>query len=253
MRRRNRTTKKRSGMLIFPGQPLFKPEARLDSCFRRNDNRMAEIEAIANFCNQTNQRPVFRMDNLILQRKWYLVLFLLLAILWWSMPAVLMAHGGGDIQVNNEAVGPFVVSVWMNPPTALTNQPIHITVGLAEPTTQAPILNATVQLDILATDTQTPILTTSATTDQSVNKLFYETDFTLADSGTYTVVVAVASEAGAGEVAFDMVVRPASNRWYGWLAVAAVGLVALWAVWQGWQARKTAVSPSPPRRPNRPA
>lgn len=190
--------------------------------------------------------------DLVWRQRWHVVV-LLLVMLWRLLPAPLLAHGGGDIQVNNEPVGPFLVSVWMNPPTALTNRPIHITVGLADPTTQAPVLDAAVQLDILTTDTQTPVLTTSATTDQSINKLFYETDFTLADSGTYTIVVTVTNAVGNGEVAFDMVVRPASNRWYGWIAVAAVGLVAFWAVWQGWMAQKTAVSPPPLRRPNRPA
>lgn len=214
---------------------------------------MAEIKTIPNFANQTNRHPVFRMDNLILQRKWYLVLFLMLATVWWPMPAGLMAHGGGDIQVNNEPVGLFSASVWMNPPTALTNRPIHITVGLAEQATQAPVLDATVDITVFAAESTTPLLTASATTAQSVNRLFYETDFALPNSGTYTAVVAVAHSSGSGEVAFDMVVRPASNRWYGWLAVAAVGLVALWAVWQGWVARKTAVSSPPPRRPNRPA
>lgn len=192
---------------------------------------------------------------MVWRQKWHRGLFLLLVTLWRVLPTALLAHGGGDIQVNNEPVGPALVSVWMNPPAALTNQPIHITVGLADPTTQAPVLDATVEVTVTAVEATAPVLTAAATTAQSTNKLFYETDFVLPDSGTYTAVVVVSNGQGSGEVAFDLVVRPSSNRWYGWLAVGALAAVALWAVWQGWRGRQTAVSPLPssPRRPQRPA
>lgn len=170
------------------------------------------------------------------------------------LPAVAWAHGGGDLQVAAEPAGPFAVSVWTNPPTALTNETVHLTVGVAQQGDGAPVLDAVVQVTVLAkSEATTAVLTVPATTEQSTNKLFYETDFVLPDSGTYTVVVAVRQAAGEGEVAFDLVVRPASNRWYGWLAAGVVALLAAWAIGQGVLAKgeaATAVNPARPlRRP----
>lgn len=175
-------------------------------------------------------------------------------LLWATATQPLFAHGGGDLTVNSQPTGPFQLSVWVNPPTALTNKAVHITVGVADQATDMPILDATILISVFAAGAETavsPLLTAFATSQQATNKLFYETDFTLTDPGTYSVVIDVSNNAGDGQVTFDLVVRPASNRWYAWFAIAALGLVALWAIGQGWQARQTAVSP--PQHPHRSA
>ncbi len=152
------------------------------------------------------------------------VLLLLLLSLIAAVP-VLHAHGGGEIQIANAAVGPYTMTVWLNPPQPRTGETIHITVGLAEPPQFAPMLDAEVMVEITAVSEQRLVLTTPATTAASVNKLFYETDFTLDEAGDFNVLLNVNGPDGGGEAAFTMSLSSANRT--NWLFIGLAALVGI--------------------------
>ncbi|MEM7116521.1 MAG: hypothetical protein AAF614_29070 [Chloroflexota bacterium] len=165
-------------------------------------------------------------------------------------PEIVFAHGGGELQITSEPVGPHLVSVWTNPPRARAGEVIHVTVGVAEQEDQSFVLDAEVLVEVFIEGEEEPVLSTTATTDRSTNKLFYETDFTLPDAALYTVVVTVLNKDGGGEVDFNMPVGAASNRWFGLIGVAALGGVGvLIALSRRKQDEETAVPRKKSRRP----
>jgi hypothetical protein len=152
-----------------------------------------------------------------------------------------LAHGGGELQIGNAPIGNYLVSVWNNPPTARAERTIHVTVGVAQAGSGAPVLDATVMVLILNDRAET-VATAPATTEQSVNRLFYEADLPGVPEGVYEMQVMVTGSQGGGEIAFPLVVEPVLLwPWLGGI-VAAGG--AVWLVLRYW--RQTAVTA--PRR-----
>lgn len=182
-------------------------------------------------------------------RQILLVLFIVLL----SFPESLLAHGGGELQVTAEPVGPHIVSVWTNPPRARADELVHVTVGVASEGDQSFVLDADVLVEVFVEGEETAVISTIATTDRSTNKLFYETDFMLPEASLYTVVVTVSNADGAGEVAFGMPVgAAANNRWFGLIGVAALGLVGILIALSRRQKSELGEMRSP-RRPRRSA
>ncbi len=135
------------------------------------------------------------------------------------------AHGGGEIQLAFVPVGPYKMTLWLNPPQPQAQQTMHITVGLATPPDDAPMLDAEVEIVVTDAENGRVVLTTHATTAASINKLFYETDFTLPDPGSYHVTARVSGPDGGGSAAFAMTVTPASPT--NWLLIGFGGLGVL--------------------------
>jgi len=160
------------------------------------------------------------------------LLHILLPLLLLTLTAPrLFAHGGGEIQLANEPIGPYKVTIWLNPPAPQAAQTLHVTVGIAAPPDDAPVLNAAVRIEVVDALSGEVVLTTSATTAASTNKLFYETDFELPDSGTYHVNTIVDAPDGGGTAVFPMEVSPASNT-PDWLLIGGVflGVVVLFSL-----------------------
>lgn len=133
----------------------------------------------------------------------------------------LHAHGGGEIKVGREPVGPYKLTVWMNPPQAQPEETIHITVGaLAED--DAPLLDAAIKVTMTNVTTGDIYITEPATTEQSTNKLFYETDFPAPDEGLYEISVAMTRGDVSGQVAFQTEVQKTRN--INWLVIGLVGI-----------------------------
>lgn len=152
----------------------------------------------------------------------------LLLILLLSLPLAFTragAHGGGEIQIANAPVGPYKLTAWLNPPQPQAGKTMHITIGLSEPPDDAPMLDAAIAVQITAVATNQLILTTQATTAQSINRLFYETDFTLADVGDYVVTMVVTAPGGEGTAVFPMTVNPARDA--NWLLIGLLALVVV--------------------------
>lgn len=159
-----------------------------------------------------------------------------------------VAHGGGALQIGNAPIADYLVSVWTNPPTARAGQTIHVTVGVALAEDGAPMLEAEVLATILDAAGQ-PLSSAAATTEQSVNRLFYEADLAGVPAGEYELVVAVSGPAGSGPVSVPLVVNPVSI--WPWVVGVAAVVVFVWVV-LGWRkkgkvrqpVRRTAVSRS---------
>jgi hypothetical protein len=118
------------------------------------------------------------------------------------------AHGGGDLVAGPVQAGPYVVSVWVNPPQPRSQELTHFTVGLAEPQNRAAVLDAQVMVTMKLLDSDLEALSSPATTEQSINKLFYETDLELSDPGRYLTSIDVIGSEGKGQVSLEIEVKP---------------------------------------------
>ncbi|MCA9953335.1 MAG: hypothetical protein H6657_05380 [Ardenticatenaceae bacterium] len=174
----------------------------------------------------------------------FLRLVILLALLMMSWQTA-VAHGGGALQIANAPVADYQVSVWTNPPTARAGQTIHVTVGVAMAGTGEPMLEAEVLATVLDANGQ-PATSAAATTDQSINRLFYEADLGGLPAGEYELVVRVSGPAGSGPVSVPLSVTPASVLPWVLGVVGAVMFVVFVFLWGrrgkvGVPVRKTAV------------
>ncbi len=133
----------------------------------------------------------------------------------------LLAHGGGEIKIGREPVGPYKLTVWMNPPQAQPGETIHITIGaLAED--DSPLLDATIMVQMTDMANGNIVINEPATTEQATNKLFYETDFPAPDEGLYEISVAMTRGDVSGQVAFQTEVQTKQN--VSWLIIGLVGI-----------------------------
>ena len=138
------------------------------------------------------------------------VLLLLGLIIFVAQPV--FAHGGGTLQIVNAPVADvYQVSVWSAPVTVRAQDDIHITVGVGTLAEASPVIDATVQVDFYEVASGTLLASEPATTEQSVNRLFYEADFAGLPQGDYEVVVTVDGADGSGSVDFELNIRPYLN------------------------------------------
>lgn len=152
-------------------------------------------------------------------KRWWIGLLVLIGLVGVARP--LLAHGGGEVKIGREPVGPYKLTVWMNPPQARPGQTIHVTVGaLAED--DSPLLDATMMVQMTNVDSGDVMVTKPATTEQSTNKLFYETDFPAPDEGLYEISVAMTRGDVSGQVAFQTEVE--AGRSVNWLVIGLVGI-----------------------------
>ena len=163
------------------------------------------------------------------------------------------AHGGGILVVGNEPVGEYAVSVWVNPPVPRSNEILHMTVGIAG-VEQEPVLDAVVQIAIFEAGTDLLITSAPATTDQSVNRLFYETDFPQIEPGLYDVVVRVEGVEASGDLTFEMEMKHASITSWITAGLIAIGIIVAGFVVFSWRKQERGVvkkRPSSVKRPSR--
>ena len=155
-----------------------------------------------------------------------------------ALPAgVAWAHGGGVPRLSNAEAGPYWVSVWTEPDPLRVGE-AHITVAVSEPTPASgasyreagpPILDATVQVRFEPLGRAGKTLAAPATRAGAANKLFYEADLQLPETGRWQVTIAVEGPAGAGSVGFEAQVAPPTA--FSWTWIGGLGLVGLAAVW----------------------
>ena len=151
----------------------------------------------------------------------------------------LSAHGGGEIQLADVPVGPYKLIVWLNPPAPRADQTLHVTVGLSRPPENAPVLDATVQVQVVSVHSPEIILSTAATTANSSNKLFYETDFRLTQPDAYRIYLLVDGPLGGGTADFPLTLAPPSP--INWTYVGLGGLLVIMLLAIVRQRRETAV------------
>ena len=89
------------------------------------------------------------------QKKVFLLLAMMLLI-----PQIVFAHGGGELQITSEPVGPHLVSVWTNPPRARAGEVVHVTVGVAEQGDQSFVLDAEVLVEVFVEGEDEAVIST---------------------------------------------------------------------------------------------
>jgi hypothetical protein len=156
-----------------------------------------------------------------LERALTILFFLLGQALVYLVPA--KAHGGGDLVAGPLQAGPYTVSVWVNPPQPRTQEPTHFTVGVAEPENRAAVLDAQVMVLMQLLNSDLSPISSPATTEQSINKLFYETDLNLVEPGRYLTSIEVMGPEGKGQVIFELEVKPPSP--FNWFLIGLGGIV----------------------------
>lgn len=140
------------------------------------------------------------------------------------------AHGGGTAQLTNEDIGPYWISVWTSP-DPVREGTLHVTISVAEPggagERQAgpPILDATVELLLIPPDQTMDAVSATATTEQSANKLFYESDMQLPVAGDWLVQIDVQGGEGRGQAQFELDVQPAQRS--NWLLPGGAALAVV--------------------------
>ncbi len=163
------------------------------------------------------------------------LLTFMLSTLWFTA----MAHGGGQLIAGPVEAGPYMVSVWVNPPQPSARETLHYTVGLAAPLDGAPVLDAEIMITMQTMRGSAPPVTAPATTEQSVNKLFYETDMIVDAAGRYMVTFDVNGPAGSGQLDLELEVRePSPVNWF-LLGLAGLGLVILLGWWRARAAKSS--------------
>ena len=211
---------------------------------------------------QRNKETKKRREQLIGERGsvikltlWESAVFLLIVFCFLNFAQSVFAHGGGILVVGNQPVGEYAVSVWVNPPVPRANETLHMTVGIAG-TEQEPVLDAAVQIDIFEAGTDLLSASAPATTEQSVNRLFYETDFPQIKPGFYDVVVRVDGVQASGDVTFAMEMKHASITSWVTAVLVAIGVIIIGFVVYSWRrqdkgrVRKRYSSPKRPSRQN---
>ena len=161
--------------------------------------------------------------------------FLLLAASFGGTELI-SAHGGGDLIARSVPVGPYFASVWVNPPDPRALEPIHFTVGLASPDDGSPVLDAEIQVTMRDQSSEETAVIAPATTEQSINKLFYETDLEVPAAGVYETEFLIRGAEGEGTVSLLVEVQTSSS--VNWLVIGLAGL-GLVVVLGWWRSRKT--------------
>jgi hypothetical protein len=126
--------------------------------------------------------------------------------------------------------------VWVNPPDPRALEPIHFTVGLASPADGSPVLDADIQVTMRDQSSGETAVRAPATTEQSVNKLFYETDLEVPAAGDYEVEFYIRGAEGEGTVSVLVEVQAPSK--VNWLVIGLAGL-GLVVVIGWWRSRQT--------------
>lgn len=157
-----------------------------------------------------------------------LTLLLVLSLSLLAPPA--HAHGGGQLQLASEAVGPYLLSVWTNPDPAIVGA-MHVTVGLALAESGAAVVEPTVTLSAAPTDGSAPAQTAVAGHEQALTPYFYEADLDFTSEGAWEIVIEIEGKEGGGSASLLLDVQRQA------LDVFKLGLAGIMIVviaWLGW-------------------
>lgn len=157
---------------------------------------------------------------------WLLILLLLL-----GGKTAVFAHGGGEIKVGRAPVGEYKLTVWLNPPQPQAGETVHVTVGVLGLNDEA-VLDAAVTVQVIDADGNT-VIDTAATTEQSVNKLFYETDFVLETAVSHQIITTLHKDETIGSAEFTVDIAEAKPRLnYLWIGLAALIIIMSIGLWK---------------------
>ncbi len=149
---------------------------------------------------------------------------------------IVKAHGGGQLIAGPIETGPYILSIWVNPPQPRAEESLHFTVGVAAPSDESPVLDAQIMIMLQPLVGDAQPVSAQATTDQSINKLFYETDILVSEPGRYLATFDVIGPDGEGQLTLALDVQSPSPL--NWFLVGLAGLLLV-LVLGWWRARAT--------------
>jgi hypothetical protein len=114
------------------------------------------------------------------------------------------SHGLGRQVIEQEVVGPYTVSVWVEPEAVQPGDEVHITISLQNDTATVFVTTATVAINAHHADETVEPLTTTAKIGGSANPLFYEGLVAVDDAGEWTIQIVITGPEGAAEVEFPL-------------------------------------------------
>lgn len=161
---------------------------------------------------------------------WSVGLLMLLILFGWGIRP-LLAHGGGELVVGLEPTGSYAVSIWVNPPQPRVDEPVHFTVGVSSLADGQPVLDADVWVEMQLVGRETAVAA-PATTAQSTNKLFYETDLAVESIGTYATTVTIQGTQGRGEISLPVTVKEANPINWLWIGMLGLGFTLIFVYFQ---------------------
>jgi len=149
---------------------------------------------------------------------------------WLAAASISHAHGGGAPQLTNAEVGPYWISVWTQPDPPRVGD-LHLTAALAEPGAAdaplkeagAPILGASIEVQLRPLDRPGEVISTVASHEKAVNKLFYEADLLIPHPGRWQATLKVyGPDGGSGSVGFELEVEERVTVNLSWLLIGGV-------------------------------
>lgn len=115
-----------------------------------------------------------------------------------------LGHGLGRQVVEQEVVGPYTVSVWVEPEAVQPGDEVHLTISLQNDTATMFVTTASIAITAEPPVETAEPLTSTATIGGSANPLFYEGLLKLADAGEWNIQVVITGPEGAAEVEFPL-------------------------------------------------
>ena len=153
----------------------------------------------------------------------------LLALLLLGQPPRAAAHAGGTLQLANETVGPYLMSLWTLPEPPRAGEPLHVSLFLltlpsSDGKSQDFILDANVAIMVAPAGGGETLQEPGLHIDPN-NPFYYEADFPVDEDGAWDVRILVDSPDGSGELSLTVDVLPA-ERGLTWVYVAAAVVIA---------------------------
>jgi hypothetical protein len=154
---------------------------------------------------------------------------LIVVLLLSGMPTIgqASAHGDGTLQLSGEAAGPYLLTVWTSPDPARVGE-VHVTVGVSDPVDGAPILDATLLVEVSPLNTSGKLLVSHPTRRDSANKYLYEAHFSLPESGRHLVTVTSSGAQGSGTAQFELDVLPSPVTNWVTIWLASLAMIVAW-------------------------
>ncbi|MCI0713290.1 MAG: hypothetical protein L0154_24245 [Chloroflexi bacterium] len=131
-------------------------------------------------------------------------IFLILCSILLVGVSTALSHGLGRQVVEQEVVGPYTVSVWVEPEAVQPGDEVHITISLQNDTATMFVTTASLAITAEPPDEIAEPLTSTAIIGGSANPLFYEGLLELADVGEWTIRIVITGAEGAAEVEFAL-------------------------------------------------
>lgn len=175
-------------------------------------------------------------------------IFLILCVVLLIGASSVSSHGFGRQVIEQEVIGPYTVSAWVEPEAVQPGDEVHFTISLQNDTATAFVTTATVTITAQNPDETLEPMTTTASIGGSANPLFYEGILAFDEVADWTVRLTITGPDGEAEAEFVLEVGAQSgsngdsedsnlNELGQVLGLIGIGIVSLAVVFQALRKR----------------